>query len=256
MLEHLPSRRCTLTKADWGLEASPLPRNRWSEPDLTPRRTAAVRGRAIAEAAGSRAYYFHCDVSRRDEVDKAFDAAVGALGGLDAIIHAAAIEITGPAEDMDEAEWDRLFAINARGTLNTNQAAFRHWREQGQGGHIINFASSAGVIGMPGGAGYSATKAAVLGWTRTAAKEWGRYDIRVNAICPAMWTPMYDAHRAAFSERELAEHDQMMRMIIPIGGKLGDPEADLVPFLLFMVSDGSRFITGQTLAVDGGMMIP
>jgi NAD(P)-dependent dehydrogenase (short-subunit alcohol dehydrogenase family) len=96
----------------------------------------------------------------------------------------------------------------------------------------------------------------VLGWTRTVAKEWARYGITVNALAPGMWTPMYDAHRAKFSPQETAEHDRMMAMMIPLGGRLGDPDRDLAPFLVFMVSDGARFITGQTLAVDGGMLIP
>ena len=86
------------------------------------------------------------------------------LGGLDVLVHAAGIAPGAPAESIAVEDWDNVFAVNARGTFLTNQAAFRLLQESG--GRIINFASAAGVMGMPGGAAYSASKAAVLGWTR------------------------------------------------------------------------------------------
>ncbi len=111
-------------------------------------------------------------------------------------------------------------------------------------------------MGVPGLAHYSAAKAAVLGWTRTAAKEWGKYRITVNALAPAMWTPMYEKFRARLDADQLAAHDAFMAQQIPLGGRLGDPDTAMAPVLLFLVSDGANFITGQTLAVDGGLMIP
>ncbi|MDB5971412.1 MAG: family oxidoreductase [Hydrocarboniphaga sp.] len=159
-----------------------------------------------------------------------------------------------PAENITEAHWDRMLNINAKGTMFTNQAAFRHLKTKG--GHIVNFGSAAGVIGMPGGAAYSASKGAVTSWTRTVAKKWARYNIRVNAVAPGMWTPMYDKHRAQMTPEELKVHDAMLAVMIPLGGKFGNPDTDLAPMLLFLVSDGARFITGQTLAVDGGVLIP
>lgn len=199
------------------------------------------------------ARYFRCDVRRRAEVDAAFDAAAAWLGGLDGLINIAGIERAAPAESIGEGDWDLMFDVNARGTLNTNQAAFPHL--SAHGGRILNFGSAAGVMGLPGCAHYSAAKAAVLGWTRTVAKEWGKYGISVNAAAPGMWTPMYEAHRARMDAQALAAHDSMMAGLIPLGGKLGDPDRDMTPFVVFMMSDGARFITGQTLAVDGGLMI-
>lgn len=208
-----------------------------------------------ASAAGpGEAHYFSCDVSRRQQVDEVFDAAVERIGGLDALVNIAGVERKSPAESITEDEWDLMFDVNARGTLNTNQAAFVHLREHG--GRIINFASAAGVMGVPGLAHYSAAKAAVLGWTRTAAKEWGKYGITVNAVAPAMWTPMYEKFRARLDAAQLAAHDAMMAQQVPLGGCLGDPDRSMAPVLLFLVSDGANFITGQTLAVDGGLMIP
>lgn len=208
-----------------------------------------------ANAAGpGAARYFHCDVRLRGEVDAAFGAAAAWLGGLDGLVNIAGIERAAPAESILDADWDLMFDVNARGTMNTNQAAFPYLREGG--GRILNFGSAAGVMGLPGCAHYSAAKAAVLGWTRTVAKEWGRHGISVNAAAPGMWTPMYEAHRARMDAQALAAHDAMMAGLIPLGGRLGDPDRDMTPFVVFMMSDGARFITGQTLAVDGGLMIP
>lgn len=209
--------------------------------------------RATGASGAGKAQYRHCDVSRRDQVQQAFDAAVQWLGGLDALVNVAGIERKSAAEDILQADWDLMFDVNARGTLNTNQAAFGHLREHG--GRIVNFASAAGVMGVPGLAHYSAAKAAVLGWTRTAAKEWGRHNITVNAVAPGMWTPMYEHFRSRLDTAQLQAHDAMMAGQIPLGGRLGDPDRDMAPVLVFLVGDGARFITGQTLAVDGGLMI-
>jgi NAD(P)-dependent dehydrogenase (short-subunit alcohol dehydrogenase family) len=219
---------------------------------------ADAAGEQIAAAAhqvgSGSARYLHCDVSQREPVQQAFDAAVKQLGGLDALINVAGVERKAPAEDISQGDWDLMFDVNARGALNTNQAAFKHLRERG--GRIVNFASAAGVMGVPGLAHYSAAKAAVLGWTRTAAKEWGKHGITVNAVAPGMWTPMYEHFRARLDAAQLKAHDTMMAGQIPLGGRLGDPDRDMAPVLVFLVSDGARFITGQTLAVDGGLMIP
>ncbi|EKU82201.1 2-hydroxycyclohexanecarboxyl-CoA dehydrogenase [Massilia sp. UYP32] len=210
---------------------------------------------ARADAAGpGSARYYRCDVRRRAEVDAAFEAAAAWLGGLDGLVNIAGIERAAPAESIGDADWDLMFDVNARGTLNTNQAAFPYL--SAKGGRILNFGSAAGVMGLPGCAHYSAAKAAVLGWTRTVAKEWGRYGISVNAAAPGMWTPMYEAHRARMDAEALAAHDRMMAGLIPLGGRLGDPDRDMTPFVVFMMGEGARFITGQTLAVDGGLMIP
>ena len=211
-------------------------------------------GQAGADALGAAVRYLHCDVSQRSQVDAAFEAATAWLGGLDALVNIAGVERAAPAEAIADTDWDLMFDVNARGTLNTNQAAFAHLRERG--GRILNFASAAGVMGLPGCAHYSAAKAAVLGWTRTVAKEWARHNITVNALAPGMWTPMYEAHRARMTPAELAAHDAMMAKAIPLGGRLGDPDRDMAPVLVFLLSAGARFITGQTLAVDGGLMIP
>jgi NAD(P)-dependent dehydrogenase (short-subunit alcohol dehydrogenase family) len=209
--------------------------------------------RLATEEGPGRALFIHCDVRHRDEVRDAFALSVNDLGGLDSLVHAAGVERASPADATTDEEWDLIMDVNLRGTFLTNQEAFPYLRDRG--GRIVNFGSGAAMVPYPGGAHYSASKAGVAAWTRTIAHEWGRYGITANALAPAMWTPMYDEHRARLSaEGQLEAHDAHMTAMIPVGGRLGDPDTDLAPTLVFLLGDGARFITAQTIAVEGGMI--
>lgn len=213
-------------------------------------------GRRVAAEAterGGQVTYHQCDVKRRQGVFETFAGVATQLGGLDVLVHAAGVERGTPAEEIADDEWDLVFDVNVKGTLFTNQAAFQHMHKRG--GRIINFGSGAGIRGQRGSAHYAAAKAAVMAWTRTVAQEWARHNITVNSIVPAIWTPMYDAHRGRMSAGELALHDAQMKHIVPLGGRLGDAERDLAPVMVFLAGEGARFITGQAIAVDGGMVM-
>lgn len=122
------------------------------------------------------------------------------------------------------------------------------------GGHIINFTSASAFINSPGQAHYGASKGAVNVWSRTIAFEWMKYNIRVNMIAPCIKTPMYEQMRAMMTPEQLAAHDASLANLC-LGGQLGDMETDFIPVMAFMASDSSKFITGQTISIDGGIMM-
>lgn len=193
-----------------------------------------------------------CDVGSREAVHETFDRIAADMGGLDALIHTAAIENYVPASDLDTPELEEMLRVNLGGTIYTNQAAFRHMRASG-GGSIVNFQSLAAVRGFPGLGHYAASKGGVGAWTRVAATEWGVANVRVNAVAPMMFTAMAKHYRDTLSPDELAAFRAGLRQVIHLNdGEFGDPRDDIAPVLLFLAGEGSRYITGQTISVDGG----
>lgn len=212
-------------------------------------------GRRIAEEANAEgpgsASYMHVDISDAASVEAAFAQAVRDLGGLNVLAHPAAIQRPGEAAEVLVSDWDLMFAVNVRGTMLTNQAAYRVMAENG-GGSIINFGSISGLRPEPVAPAYSASKGAVHSWTRTAAAAWGAEGVRVNAILPAIATPMYDAAKERMTDEQRVAHHWQNEHSIALGQAYGDPERDLGPVMVFLASEASRFITGQLLPVDGG----
>jgi NAD(P)-dependent dehydrogenase (short-subunit alcohol dehydrogenase family) len=214
--------------------------------------TNEERGQQVVQHAGG-GEFVRCDIRDRGAVRAAFAHASKALGGIDALVHAAGVRTESPAEQISDEDYELVMDTNVRGTFVTNQEVFPHLRDSG-GGRIVNFASGAALYPYLNAAHYSASKAAVIAWTRTIAHEWGEHGISANAVNPAVWTPLYEAKRSHMSEADLAAHDAIMAQRIPIGGKLGDPERDLGPVLVFLLTDGARFITAQVVSIDGGMV--
>jgi 3-oxoacyl-[acyl-carrier protein] reductase len=192
-----------------------------------------------------------CDVRDAEAVDAAFRDAIDALGGLDVLVHAAGLWQAGVPGQITSDEITFLMETNIKGTILTNQAA--HAAMRGSGGRIINFGSAEAVMGSPIAGLYAATKGAVQAWTRSAAKAWGADRITVNALAPAVQTAGADRLREFLGPDAAAYIDQQMRLSIPLGGKLGDPAADLGPVLVFLAGEGAGFITGQLIPVDGGL---
>jgi 3-oxoacyl-[acyl-carrier protein] reductase len=212
-------------------------------------------GATVAAAAHARgpgtASYLHVDIADRDSVEASFAEAVRLLGGLDVLAHPAAIQRSSDAGSVGVEDWDLMFAVNVRGTMLTNQVAWRYMKAAG-GGSIINFGSISGQRPEPGAAAYSAAKGAVHSWTRTAAGTWGVDKVRVNAVLPAMATPMYQEAMARSNEAQRTASYWRNRESIALGQEYGDPDRDLGPVMVFLASDASHFITGQLIPVDGG----
>ncbi|PZQ89566.1 MAG: 3-oxoacyl-ACP reductase [Leifsonia xyli] len=193
--------------------------------------------------------YLRLDISDQDAVNSVFATAVERMGGLDVLANIAGNEAQKPAEDVTGADIDKIFNVHVKGMFFTNAAAYRAMKEHG--GSIINASSGAGVTGYPGSPVYSSAKAAMLGYMRTVAFDWGGDGIRINSILPAALTPMAQEHFDAMDAETLAHYKAIYAMKIPLGGWLGTVE-QVADVNVFLASDRSSFVTGQAISVDGG----
>ncbi|GAB1815437.1 SDR family NAD(P)-dependent oxidoreductase [Mycobacterium sp. MUNTM1] len=205
---------------------------------------------------GLTAEWLRCDVREAEAVTAMVGAAAQRLGGLDVLVNAAGLWQAGIPGYIGADDISFLLDTNIKATILTNQAAYAVMKDQDpKGGRIINFGSSEAVMGSPISAVYAATKGAVQAWTRSAAKAWAADHITVNALAPAVQTAGADRLRDFLGPDAAALIDQQMQMMIPLGGTLGEPARDVGPMLVFLAGPGSGFITGQLLAVDGGLMM-
>ncbi len=185
------------------------------------------------------------DVTRLDQVSAAIEAAAAHFGRLDILVNNVGFAIPSPAESVTETDFDAQFAANVKGMFFASQAAGRIMIRQRQG-CIINLSSQAGFVALPNVSVYCVTKAAVAHLTKCLAIEWGRHNIRVNAVAPTfIATPgnqeaLADpAFRADVVERIAALH------------RIGEP-MDVAGAVVFLASDAASLITGHTLLIDGG----
>jgi 3-oxoacyl-[acyl-carrier protein] reductase len=203
---------------------------------------------AANDEGPGRAVYHHCDVRHSDLVRAAFECAAQDLGGLDALVHFAGVDAVAAAATMSEQEWDFVLDVNLKGTFLANQAAFRYLRDNG--GRIVNVTSPVAFVATADRCHYAASKGGVASLSRALAAEWGRYDITVVALSVVAHTAMTDRFLATLSDNERAAYERRLKSG-PLG-RVGDPEADIAPALVFLVSDAARYITAQIVAVDGG----
>lgn len=188
------------------------------------------------------------DVRLRADAERTVAATIARFGRLDVLVNNAQSSVPGIAlEDLDDATIQLTLESGLLGTLHHMQAAFPHLRTAG--GSIINLGSREGIHGGPGFGIYAATKEAVRGLSRVAAREWGKHGIRINTICPAALSPVAVKYLADHPEQA----EQYRREIAL--GRFGDPETDVGPVAVFLAGDESRYVTGQTLNADGGQVM-
>jgi 3-oxoacyl-[acyl-carrier protein] reductase len=195
------------------------------------------------ETLGRRAMAMKVDVANFGDVERMAQAVIEKFGQIDILINNAGIARDKLILRMTEEDWDAVLAINLKGTFNCTKAVVRHMSKQ-RSGKIVNIASVVGEMGNAGQANYAASKAGVIGFTKTIAREFAQRGININAIAPGyIQTPMTDA----LPEKAKEELKRMIPM-----ERLGQPE-DVAEAVLFLVSGASSYITGQVLNVNGGI---
>ncbi|WP_243735353.1 SDR family NAD(P)-dependent oxidoreductase [Paenibacillus turpanensis] len=199
--------------------------------------------------AGGNAMFMRTDVADEQEVDKWLELTVSELGGLHVLVNNAGIGKGAPALELAAEDFDRVIAVNLRGTFLCSQRAARYMKRQG-GGSIINMASTRALMSEADTEAYAASKGGIVALTHAMAVSLGPYGIRVNAISPGwietgLWLKASKAYTPEHSERDRLQH--------PVG-RVGRPE-DILESCLYLADQRSGFITGQNLVIDGGMTV-
>jgi NAD(P)-dependent dehydrogenase (short-subunit alcohol dehydrogenase family) len=209
-------------------------RDEWLVPGVE-----ALRGRGFTAQA------MRCDVSNIEQVQAVVDATLERFGHVDILVNNAGVSWGERPETMTLAQWQKVIDVNLTGAFTFSQAAGREMLRR-QYGRIINIASIAGLQGNVNGpyyAGYAASKAGLMGLTRELATSWGRHGIRVNAIAPGFFP-------SRMSDASIKLLEDGIKKTTPLG-RVGQP-GELKGVAVFLASDASNYITGQTIVVDGG----
>jgi len=213
--------------------------------DIEPQKSFLLETVEAVKKLGSRCVPVFADVSDLSECRRATQEAIHALGHIDVLVNNAGILKMATIEETTPDLWDQTFAVNTRGVFQMTQAIIGHMKER-QYGRIVNIASLAARTGGPGQAHYSASKSAVVGFTRVCSMEFAGDGITVNAICPGIiktemgMNNLQEPEKVAYFEKITDVH------------RLGEPE-DVVGPVAFFSSDDCAFVTGQALNVDGGI---
>lgn len=200
---------------------------------------------AEIEALGREAFAIQCDVSDAESVTEMVKTSISRFGKLDILVNNAGITRDNLLMRMKDDEWDSVININLKGVFLCTKAVTRQMMKQ-RSGRIINIASIVGVSGNPGQANYVAAKAGVIGLTKTAAKEFASRGITVNAVAPGFIT-------TDMTDKLTEDVKNAMLSQIPLA-RFGEPK-DIANVVTFLASEDSRYMTGQTLHVDGGMVM-
>ena len=211
----------------------------------SPGNNGAETAELVAEVGTGR--HVATDVTDLADVQRAVDLAVSEFGRLDAIVHNATSRHSSGVESIDDLTdevWDDHIAVSLRGAYYCAVAGFAALRDAG--GRYIVMTSPAGIEGSAGRPAYSAVKGAVRGMVKSLALEWGPHGITVVGVSPLAMTPAMTSAYAADPTLE-----ERLSQLVPLG-RVGDATTDIAPVVRFLLEDGSRYITGQTIVVDGG----
>ncbi|WP_395689613.1 SDR family NAD(P)-dependent oxidoreductase [Aestuariivirga sp.] len=208
--------------------------------------TQVEAGRATA--ARLKGHFVETDISRHDHAQRAVQTALDGFGALDILVQNAGIYPWTLIENISPDEWDKVLAVNLKGTFLSARAALPHMKTRGYGRMVFTSSITGPKVTSPGHGHYSASKAGINGFIKAAALEFSGYGITVNGIEPGnILTSGMQQHRSA-------EFIQSMEAAVPLG-RLGTPR-DIANCALFLASDEAAYITGTTIVVDGGQTLP
>lgn len=215
--------------------------------DTHPGRTPKV-AEEVAAAYGRRALGVVCDVSKREQVDSLMAQTLETFGHIDILVNNAGRNILAPVVDMTDEQWDLVVDVCLKGTFLCSRAALKSMIAR-RSGAIVNLSSIAGWRGSAQGeAHYCAAKAGIMGFTKALAQEVAPYNIRVNAVAPGL---IYNDFLGRIYPADFFDH---AKSEVPLG-RLGEPN-DVAKTILFLASDDSAYITGETICVSGGRYMP
>lgn len=214
--------------------------------DIQPQQSALEAVASQIQAMGRQALTSYADVSNKAEVEAMAQQVLATFGHLDALVNNAGILIAGEVDGLPESVWDSVMDINAKGAFLVIQAFLPAMKAR-KYGRIVNIASIGGKHGAPEQAHYSASKAAVMGFSRVLAQEVGTLGITVNCVCPGII--LTDMGRVNLDDPEVRGMWQAKTAM----ARIGTPE-DVAGPVAFLASDDAAFVTGQTLNVDGGIV--
>ncbi len=206
--------------------------------------TAAKETVAEIEKLGQKGFAVKADVADHESAKNMVDKCVEELGGVDILVNNAGVSKPSMLLKMKEADWDAIIDIHLKAAFNTVQAAGRYMKEK-KYGKIINVISTAGIFGTIGQINYASAKAGIIGFTKSASRELGRYNINVNVVCPGI-TKTDMTNKLQTDEKLRKIYEARIQL-----GRFADPE-EIAPAFVFLASDDASYITGQVLGVDGG----
>ena len=197
-----------------------------------------------------RAWFVRTDVSRAEDMEALMKSAAELMGGIDVIFNNAGAQRSGAVTDFDESEWDLLMDINPKSCFLSAKYGVPYLRERG-GGSIVNMASIAGLKGGPGMTAYSASKGAVVAFTKALAAELAPDNIRVNCVCPGWIDTPFNQPAIEFMGGR-TNQEEMVQQTVPLQ-RQGTPE-EIAPGILYLASEASSYMTGKELIIDGGLL--